>query len=171
MPPLPSRSGRRSDRVVCQSQSFSGRRAATVAAVRRERAGTHWGRTCSVRLRRYPMPDARPALRGRTTSRRAPRCDPARPPLRSVPGRPRLPWTATFSVAPTSASRCLRSGSIDSSMGFARSFSVRRTPLNSSPISRLSFAWPRRKGSGAHSASHTSCSSSSSARRAFVAAP
>ena len=55
--------------------------------------------------------------------------------------------------------------------GFARSFRVRRTPLSSSPISRLSFAWPRRKGSGAHSASHTSCSSSSSARRALVAAP
>ncbi len=46
-----------------------------------------------------------------------------------APVRPRLPWTATFSVAPTSASRFLSSGSIESSSGFARSFSVRRESL------------------------------------------
>ena len=58
-----------------------------------------------------------------------------------------------------------------SNNSFARSFSMRRTPLKSSPISRLSLAWPRRSRSGAQSASQTSCRSSSRARRALVAAP
>jgi hypothetical protein len=81
---------------------------------------------------------------------------------------PRLPWTSTFSVAPTSASRCLNSGSIESSRAFACSFKVRRTPLNSSPISRLSFAWPRRKGSGADSASLESLAGSRENARGLV---